>query len=169
MPRPLLVTFDTEPKTQTTQPKPKHHFKRIIRANLINFTSEKDLRLGLHSYSRAARCGEEVRWSHRGRGPPALKGDAPRMGNPMGGMRSARPSGDPTNRSGRPSTRLGLWGCGEGVTSHLFNLEFKPPRLDGELLPTLHELHSYLYKLLKPIVYQPIVDILTNLPEPYEA
>jgi hypothetical protein len=31
-------------------------------------------------------------------------------------MRSARPSGDPTNRSGRPSIRLGLWGCGEGVT-----------------------------------------------------
>jgi hypothetical protein len=50
---------------------------------------------------REARCGEEVRWSHRGRGPPALKGDAPRMGNPMG-MRSALPSGKPTNRSGRP-------------------------------------------------------------------
>jgi hypothetical protein len=31
-------------------------------------------------------------------------------------MRSARPSGDPTNRSGRPSIKLGLWGCGEGVT-----------------------------------------------------
>jgi len=31
-------------------------------------------------------------------------------------MRSAHPSGKPTNRSGRPSTRLGLWGCGEGVT-----------------------------------------------------
>ncbi len=29
---------------------------------------------------REARCGKEVRWSHRGRGPPALKGDAPRMG-----------------------------------------------------------------------------------------
>jgi hypothetical protein len=34
----------TEPKTQTTQPK-QDTFKRIIRANLINFTSEKDLRL----------------------------------------------------------------------------------------------------------------------------
>jgi len=31
-------------------------------------------------------------------------------------MRSARPSGDPTNRSGRPSTRLGLLGCGEEGT-----------------------------------------------------
>ncbi len=30
-------------------------------------------------------------------------------------MRSARPSGKPTNRSGRPSIRLGLLGCGEGV------------------------------------------------------
>jgi len=38
------------------------------------------------------------------------------MGNPIGGMRSALPSGKPTNRSGRPSTKLGLWGCGEGVT-----------------------------------------------------
>ena len=47
-----------------------------------------------------SRCGEEVRWSHRGRGPPVLKGDAPSMGNPIGGMRSALPSGDPTNRSG---------------------------------------------------------------------
>jgi hypothetical protein len=26
------------------------------------------------------------------------------------------PSGDPTSRSGRPRTRLGLRGCGEGVT-----------------------------------------------------
>ena len=118
--------------------------------------------------------------------PPALNCDAPRMGNPMGGMRCALPSGKPTIRSGRPSIRLGLWGCGEGVTwweldsstwvalslnvtSHLFNPEFKLPRLDGELLPTLHKLHSHLYKLLKPIVYQPIVDILTNLPKPYEA
>jgi hypothetical protein len=31
-------------------------------------------------------------------------------------MRSARPSGDPTNRSGRPGSKLGLLGCGEGVT-----------------------------------------------------
>ena len=48
--------------------------------------------------------------------PPALNCDAPSMGNPIGGMRSARPSGKPTNRSGRPSIKLGLWGCGEGVT-----------------------------------------------------
>jgi hypothetical protein len=38
------------------------------------------------------------------------------MGNPIGGMRCALPSGDPTNRSGRPSIRLGLLGCGEEVT-----------------------------------------------------
>jgi hypothetical protein len=25
-------------------------------------------------------------------------------------------AGKPTNRSGRPSIKLGLWGCGEGVT-----------------------------------------------------
>jgi HEPN domain-containing protein len=31
-------------------------------------------------------------------------------------MRSARPSGKPTNRSGRPGSKLGLLGCGEGVT-----------------------------------------------------
>jgi len=37
------------------------------------------------------------------------------MGNPIG-MRSARPSGKPTNRSGRPGFKPGLWGCGEGVT-----------------------------------------------------
>jgi hypothetical protein len=36
------------------------------------------------------------------------------MGNPIGGMRSALPSGKPTNRSGRllKASR----GCGEGVT-----------------------------------------------------
>jgi len=56
--------------------------------------------------------GRELRGTRWSRGPPALKGDAPSMGNPIGGMRSARPSGKPTNRSGRPSTKLGLWGCG---------------------------------------------------------
>ncbi|MFZ8795132.1 MAG: ribbon-helix-helix domain-containing protein [Acidilobaceae archaeon] len=34
----------------------------------------------------------------------------------MGGMRCALPSGKPTNRSGRPGFKPGLWGCGEGVT-----------------------------------------------------
>ena len=64
--------------------------------------------------------------------PPALNCDAPSMGNPIGGMRSARPSGEPTNRSGRPSTRprLGLRGCGEGVTINgvtLSNLMARTP------------------------------------------
>jgi len=34
------------------------------------------------------------------------------MGNPIGKMRSALPSGKPTNRSERPSIKLGLWGSG---------------------------------------------------------
>ncbi len=72
-------------------------------ASMLLLAGEANIRLGrLQVWVKRSRCGKGVRWSHRSRGPPALNCDAPRMGNPIEGMRSALPSGKPTNRSGRP-------------------------------------------------------------------
>jgi hypothetical protein len=58
--------------------------------------------------------GEGAPGEPAGAGPPALKGDAPRDGESDREMRGVLPSRKQTNRSGRPSTRLSLLGCGEG-------------------------------------------------------
>jgi hypothetical protein len=72
---------------------------------------ETNIRLGLHNCNRVARCGKEVRWSHRGRGPPALNCDAPRMGT-LKRVMCVRPSGKPTNRPGEALGLLGMRGGG---------------------------------------------------------